>query len=448
MITTEAAREFQAKERKYKEQLKRCLSSALSADLNGLLQEELEADVSLFAASGFLRAHRAVLLARAPHVLQGQTHKDPTIIHLPDCELSGLKEFLRRVYTSDQSMRSAKIIPDMEGSVPGSTPPVCDPADLHSFTDSDVVLEPASGLGADLLDLYQKGEHCDITIQVAEQVFSCHRAILCARSQYFRAMLSGSWMESSRQCITLQGLGPDEMEILLQFMYGAIVDLPPGASASQVVLAADMLGLEGLKDVVEMVLTRDYCRFFPKPIDGVQRTILDCLSLTHAFGLQNLHLLCKRWVADHFVKTWCERNFSLLSPELHRSCLTAVTETMTVQSAVTMLCGTEQLLGSLPEVKWAQQVRSLATELQEESLSVVVQHLPRVIHTQAFQDLRRREEFTREPTLLKKLCSAIREGVTVDNCCDLFAAVCLLSGDDMEEDSVLEQAEHKQEEVR
>lgn len=33
---------------------------------------------------------------------------------------------------------------------------------------------------------------------------------------------------------------------------------------SQVVLAADMLGLEGLKDVAEMVLTRDYCRFFPK----------------------------------------------------------------------------------------------------------------------------------------------------------------------------------------
>ncbi|TMS20811.1 BTB/POZ domain-containing protein 8 [Larimichthys crocea] len=434
MITTEAARDFQAKERKYKEQLKRCLSSALSADLSGLLQEELEADVSLYASSGSLRAHRAVLLARAPHVLQGQTHKEPTIIHLPDYELPGLKDFLRQVYTADQSMRSAEIIPDTEGSLP-----VPDPADLHSSTDSDAVLEPASGLGADLLDLYQRGQQCDITIQVAEQVFSCHRAILCARSQYFRAMLSGSWMESSRQCITLQGLGPDEMEILLQFMYGAIVDLPPGASASQVVLAADMLGLEGLKDVVEMVLTRDYCRFFPKTVDGVQRTVLECLSLTHALGLQSLHMLCKRWVADHFVKTWCERNFSLLSPELHRACLTAVTDTMTVQNAVTMLCGTEQLLGSLPEVKWAQQVRSLATELQEESLSVIVQHLPKVIRTQAFQDLCRREEFTREPTLWKKLCSAIREGVTVDNCCDLFAAVYCLCGDDMEEDSLLEQ---------
>uniref|UniRef100_A0A3P8UED0 BTB domain containing 8 n=1 Tax=Amphiprion percula TaxID=161767 RepID=A0A3P8UED0_AMPPE len=447
MITTEAAREFQAKERKYKEQLKRCLSSALSADLSRLLQEELEADVSLYAASGSLRAHRAVLLARAPHVLRGQAHKDPIIIHLPDYELSALKDFLRRLYTAEQSMRSVEVIPDVEGSVPESTLPVPDPADLHRSTDSDaVVLEPASGLGADLLDLYQRGEQCDITIQVAEQVFSCHRAILSARSQYFRAMLSGSWMESSRQCITLQGLGPDEMEILLQFMYGAIVDLPSGASASQVVLAADMLGLEGLKDVVEMVLTRDYCRFFPKSVDGVQRTVLECLSLTHALGLQNLHMHCKRWVAEHFVKAWCERNFSLLSPELHRACLTAVTEAMTVQNAVTMLCSTDQLIGSLPEVKWAQQVRSLATELQEESLQVIVQHLPRIIHTQAFHDLLRREQFTREPTLLKKLCSAIREGVTVDNCCDLFTAVHCLCFDHSEEDFFLEQREQKQEE--
>lgn len=146
--------------------------------------------------------------------------------------------------------------------------------------------------------------------------------------------------------------------------------------------------------------------------------------------------------------------------------------TQTVQNAVSMLCGTEQLIGSLPEVKWAQQARSLATELQEESLRLIVQQLPRVIRTQAFQDLCRvkcscspavpmtimhvqlsvypvtvlqREEFTREPALMKKLCSAIREGVTVDNCCDLFTAVHGLCGDDLEEDVQLEQ--QRQEEV-
>lgn len=61
--------------------------------------------------------------------------------------------------------------------------------------------------------------------------------------------------------------------------------------------------------------------------------------------------------------------------------------------------------------------------------------------------LLQREEFTREPTLLKKLCSAIREGVTVDNCCDLFAAVYCLCGEDAEEDSLLERGGQKQEEV-
>ena len=60
-----------------------------------LLQEELEADVSLQVESGSLPAHRAVLLARAPHVLQGQTHKDASVIHLSDYELPALKEFLR-----------------------------------------------------------------------------------------------------------------------------------------------------------------------------------------------------------------------------------------------------------------------------------------------------------------------------------------------------------------
>ncbi|XP_075997648.1 BTB/POZ domain-containing protein 8 isoform X1 [Genypterus blacodes] len=429
MIHNEPAREFQTKERKLKKQLKRYLSSALSGDLNRLLQEELETDVCVYAGSSFVRAHRAVLLARAPHVLQG-THKDPNSFHLPEYEISALKEFLRGVYTAEQRMHSQGVILDNEDSVLAN----------------GVVLEAASGLGADLLDLYLRGEKCDITIQVAEQVFSCHRAILCARSQYFRAMLSGSWMESSRQCITLQGLGPEEMEVLLQFMYGAIVDLPSQASPSQVMFAADMLGLEGLKDVVEFVLTRDYCCFFPKPIDGVQRTILECLSITQAIGCQNLHILCKRWVTEHFVKTWSERNFSLLSPELHRACLTAVTEALTVQNAVTMLCASEHLIGSLPEVKWAQQVKSLATELQEEILCTVVDNLAKVVHTSAFMDFRSREELTREPTLLKKLCSAIREGVTVHNCCDLFSAVDYLSGGDVEEASPSEQRQPKQEE--
>lgn len=42
--------------------------------------------------------------------------------------------------------------------------------------------------------------------------------------------------------------------------------------------------------------------------------------------------------------------------------------------------------------------------------------------------LSQREEFTRDPTLLRKVCVAVWEGVTVENCCELFSAVDQLSG--------------------
>uniref|UniRef100_A0A672RYQ1 Uncharacterized LOC107564439 n=1 Tax=Sinocyclocheilus grahami TaxID=75366 RepID=A0A672RYQ1_SINGR len=332
MSSTETAREFQAKERKCRNQLKKRLANALSRDLNRLLQEEQETDVTLCGGSAVrLKAHRAVLLARAPHLLHGTEATTP-VIHLQGIEPAALKDFIQKVYTEDKCLvkeNSALNIHNGHSLVVNGT--AADGHDVDAKVSSDPGsehLEPASGLGADLLALFQRADMSDISIQVADRVFSAHRAILCARSEYFRAMLCGSWMESLRQCITLQGLGPDEMEILLHFMYGAILDFPPGTNVSQVVLAADMLGLEGLKDMAEMVLTRDYCRFFPKPVDGVQKPILECLAITHSIGLHDLYCSCVRWVAEHFVKCWSERNFALLPPELQRDCLNTVTKNM------------------------------------------------------------------------------------------------------------------------
>ncbi|KAI7807396.1 hypothetical protein IRJ41_003153 [Triplophysa rosa] len=439
MSSTEAVREFQAKEHNFKNKLRNRLAKALSEDLQWLLQEEQETDVTLCLGSTVrLKAHRAVLLARAPHLLDGAESSTP-VIHLQNIEPAALKDILQKAYTDGKCLGNKKcsILTSHNGhsSVENGTAIGSHEVDSQGSSEPEH-LEPASGLGADLLALYRRGDMSDISIQVADRVFSTHRAILCARSQYFRAMLCGSWMESLRQCITLQGLGPEEMEILLYFMYGAVLDFPPGTNVSQVVLAADMLGLEGLKDVAEMVLTRDYCKFFPKPVDKIQKSILECLAITHSIGLHNLHQSCVRWAAEHFVRCWSERNFALLPPELQRDCFNTVIQNMSVQSVVSVLCGSEQLIDSLPEVKWAKQVLGLVNELQKECLHMIVTHLPRVTRTTAFHNLRRREEFTRDPTLLRKVCVAVREGITVENCCDLFTAVDRLCGDPAEVDII------------
>ncbi|XP_028817323.1 AP2-interacting clathrin-endocytosis protein isoform X2 [Denticeps clupeoides] len=433
MHSTKAPRGPQDKERKCRAALKKCLARALSDDFSRLLDEEQGTDVTLCAGPSQFRAHRAVLLARG--LLKGVAAGSMEV-RLQDCEAPELKELIRHAYTANQRLGKASgLSPSLQraegvNGVHEKVPDLTDPDAL--------VLEPASGLGADLLALYQSGEACDIGVQVGERLFSAHRAVLCARSQYFRAMLCGNWMESSRQSITLQGLGPDEMEILLLFMYGAILDLPPGTNVSQVVMAADMLGLEGLKDVAEMVLMRDYCHFFPKrPFSGVQKSILECLAISHSFGFHSLYTSCLRWQAEHFVKCWSERSFVLLPPERQRDCLSAVTQAMAAHNVVSILCQSEQLIGCLPEVNWARQVLSLANELQERSLQMTVAHLPCIIHTDGFQNLRRREAITQDPTLLKKLCAAIRDGVTVENCCELFNAVHQLSGDSEEQASAL-----------
>lgn len=74
--------------------------------------------------------------------------------------------------------------------------------------------------------------------------------------------------------------------------------------------------------VCEITLTLNY------PIKMTQKRFISSYSWICIF----------RWVADHFVKTWCERNFSLLSPELHRACLTAVTDNMVSSSLAESCC--------------------------------------------------------------------------------------------------------------
>lgn len=62
--------------------------------------------------------------------------------------------------------------------------------------------------------------------------------------------------------------------------------------------------------------------------------------------------------------------------------------------------------------------------------------------------LLQREEFTRDPTLLRKVCVAVREGATVENCCDLFTAVDRLCGDPAEVDIIADdRASLEEEEV-
>ncbi|KFM02496.1 BTB/POZ domain-containing protein 8, partial [Aptenodytes forsteri] len=155
-------------------------------------------------------------------------------------------------------------------------------------------LEAASVLGEDLLMLYKKCCCPDINICIEGKDFQAHRAILCARSSYFAAMLSGSWAESSQEHITLQGISHVEMSVILHFIYGGILDFPDKHDVGRMLGIADMYGLDGLKEVAIYTLKRDYCNFFQKPVPGKQQPVLECMAIAHSLGVENLYAACMK----------------------------------------------------------------------------------------------------------------------------------------------------------
>lgn len=65
--------------------------------------------------------------------------------------------------------------------------------------------KPFNRLGEDLLRMFLEEINPDVTIDVAGRRIRAHKCILSSRCQYFAAILSGNWIESSGNIISLQG---------------------------------------------------------------------------------------------------------------------------------------------------------------------------------------------------------------------------------------------------
>ncbi|XP_028993334.1 kelch-like protein 6 [Betta splendens] len=79
------------------------------------------------------------------------------------------------------------------------------------------------GLPADLQRgmeaLRENQELTDVTLRVQGHDFPCHRAVLAAASEYFRAMFCSGLKESREECVEMKGLDSGTMRALLEYTY-------------------------------------------------------------------------------------------------------------------------------------------------------------------------------------------------------------------------------------
>ncbi|XP_063263562.1 BTB/POZ domain-containing protein 8 isoform X2 [Prinia subflava] len=449
-----------------RQRLKEALAEQLRQDLDRLLVEGTHSDVTFRVGDEEVRLHRAVLLARAPLVCEDLAGGQ---LQLGGVEPAELREFLRILYSSDTNIKDieelfmrkiqesnsttlqkaqenvncleqSKRTPVDQNSpsravqkevvclsgIEEEIPEEVIDSESNKAAAGNSKVETASALGEDLLMLYKKCCCPDINICVEGKDFQAHRAILCARSSYFAAMLSGSWAESSQEHITLQGISHAEMNVILHFIYGAILDFPDEVDVGRMLGIADMYGLDGLKEVAIYILKRDYCNFFQKPVPGKQQPVLECMAIAHSWGVENLYAACMKWVGKHFARCFSEKSFANLPTELQNNCLVMLINSLNHKNAASRLMESDRLINSLPRVKWTQAAVASASRLHEECVTFIVANFLHVVQSEGFSVLLQAQAMSSKPDLLELISNAIEKSIHNENSCCLLVAVDML----------------------
>uniref|UniRef100_H0WAX0 Inhibitor of Bruton tyrosine kinase n=1 Tax=Cavia porcellus TaxID=10141 RepID=H0WAX0_CAVPO len=101
---------------------------------------------------------------------------------------------------------------------------------------------------------------CDVTMKSVDgKEFPCHKCVLCARLEYFRSMLSSSWIEASSCAALEMPIHSDILKVILDYLY---TDEAVVVKESQnvdficsVLVVADQLLITRLKEICEVALT-------------------------------------------------------------------------------------------------------------------------------------------------------------------------------------------------
>ncbi|CAG8621331.1 14210_t:CDS:2 [Acaulospora morrowiae] len=160
----------------------------------------------------------------------------------------------------------------------------------------------------------QELAQADLIINVGNRTFPCHRAFLTRRSDYFKAMFTGSFSESifhhqqdnkNLPVFKLSGCTPEVFSLILEFIYTDKCEIPPSISYD-VLVSADMYLLDKLKSIASIALTN-----LKEPIKDIYTLMRTALDL----GVERLESWCSHWFADHINEVLEEPQFLELVEE-------------------------------------------------------------------------------------------------------------------------------------
>ncbi|GFR33346.1 TD and POZ domain-containing protein 1 [Trichonephila clavata] len=130
---------------------------------------------------------------------------------------------------------------------------------INAPSSSVVNGEFSDSLRNGLLSLYQEETLCDFTLRVGKETLRAHKAVLCARSPVFKAMLTTEMKETLNDFMEIHDLEVDTVRRMLNFMYTDAANDLDWETASKLYNAADKYDIVALKHLCSVALKVGLC---------------------------------------------------------------------------------------------------------------------------------------------------------------------------------------------
>mmetsp|Transcript_14260 Transcript_14260/g.29183 ORF Transcript_14260/g.29183 Transcript_14260/m.29183 type:complete len:342 (-) Transcript_14260:1114-2139(-) len=138
--------------------------------------------------------------------------------------------------------------------------------------------------------LLNKELFADVVFVVEGKRIFAHRCILFCRSDYFRRMFNIDMREQTQSVIEIKDVSYSVLLLVLEFLYTGKVDFVDGQQALEVLKAADMFQVDGLRglcvDKVEQAVTTENAAFL--------------CELAESYGERELKSFCISYIVSHF----------------------------------------------------------------------------------------------------------------------------------------------------
>ncbi|GBN14700.1 Speckle-type POZ protein B [Araneus ventricosus] len=114
-----------------------------------------------------------------------------------------------------------------------------------------------SSLKNDFQNLLQEGTLSDFILKVGDKSLQVHKAVLCARSPVFKAMLTSNMEEKAKNMMDISDLEEDTVRRMLTFMYTDMAGNVDWDTAKKLYFAGDKYCLLTLKRICSEVLNQN-----------------------------------------------------------------------------------------------------------------------------------------------------------------------------------------------